>query len=138
MSDLKNHPILMKIRDNLRVTKVVCTRSVKGRGGDNYVGFSAAWDSIQDDAGGAASLMGTQSESETAISQSQIGMTLREAKLAALVLGMQADIAAHNHAAASGNIASGQRDQAIQAIKGNYSRLIVEALENGNGERNGG
>ena len=43
---------LEKIKRHVRITKVVCTRSVKGHSGDSYVGFSAAWDSIQDDAGG--------------------------------------------------------------------------------------
>jgi hypothetical protein len=134
MDTKKETLIFKRLREHLRVTKVVCTRSVKGRGGDTYVGFSAAWDSIQDDAGGAADLMSPQGDGDTRIAQAQIGMTLREAKLAALVLGLQADVAAHDHSAASGNISPEQRDSAVQAIKANYSHLIADLL----GETGGG
>jgi len=132
--DIKSDPLIQRLKERLRVTKVVCTRSVKGRSGDHYVGFSAAWDSTQDDAGGAADLMTPQGEGDMAIAQTQIGMTLKEAKVAAFVLGMQADIAAHDHSAAGGSISEEQRDQALRAIKTNYSRLIVDMLGDGGGQ----
>jgi len=112
------------VKNKLRITKVVCTRSVKGRGGDNYVGFSAAWDTIQNDAGGGGDLMVTEG-ADQAIADYQ-GMTIKEAKVAGLILGMQADIAAHQHAAAGGNITPDQCNGAIRVIKGNYSRLMAE------------
>ena len=126
--DIKDNPLFKRLKAHLRVTKVVCTRSVKGRGGDNFVGFSSVWDSIQDDAGGAVELLPTMGEGDVQIAQSQMGMTLREAKMASLLVGMQADIAAHDNAACSGNITSEYRDQAVRAIKGNYARLIVDLL----------
>jgi hypothetical protein len=112
---------------HLRVTKVVCTRSVKGRQGDNYVGFSAAWDSTQDDAGGAADLSGAQGEKDTRLAAKQ-GMTLGEARMAALVLGMQADLSAHDHAMAGCNLPPDQHSGATQAIKHNYMKLMADRL----------
>lgn len=136
---IRDNPMIRKIREHMRVTKIVCTRSVKGKFGDNYVGFSAAWDTIQDDSGGGGDMISASSEAEIRLSNSQIGMTLKEAKLAALILGMQADIAAHDHASASGNITQEQRNAAVQAIKANFSQLIVDSLGGGGGEvKNGG
>jgi len=125
---VRNHPLMKKIRNHLRVTKVVCTRSVKGQRGDNYVGFSSGWDTIQDDAGGGGDLISTQEEKETQRATSQAGMTLAEARMAALVLSMQVDISAHDHAYAGGNISAEYRTDAIRAIKSNYAKLIVEDL----------
>ena len=114
------------VKNKLRITKVVCTRSVKGRGGDHYVGFSASWDTIQNDAGGGGDLMVAQ-DSDQELADHQ-GMTIKEAKTAGFILGMQADIAAHQHAAAGGNISADQCNSAVKAIKGNYSRLLAETF----------
>ena len=38
-----------RIKANLRVTKVVATRSVKTARGDFFAGISAAWNTVQDD-----------------------------------------------------------------------------------------
>lgn len=123
------------VKNKLSITKVVCTRSVKGRAGDHYVGFSAAWDTIQNDAGGGGDLMVAQ-DSDQAAADHQ-GMSIKEAKIAGYILGMQADIAAHQHAAAGGNISSEQCNSAIRAIKGNYSRLMAEMFTEKNGGENG-
>ena len=120
---------VQKVTKNLRVTKVVCTRSVKGRQGDHYVGFSAAWDTVQDDAGGSADLVAEAEDTSK-------GMTLKESKLAALILAMQADVAAHNHAAAGGNMSEPELRNAVTGIKSGYNQLILEALF-GNGNGNG-
>lgn len=128
--------IIRSVRSKMKVTKVVCTRSVKGKYGDNYVGFSAAWDTIQDDAGGAADMISSQDDQEIKESAAAQGMTLKEARFAGLILAMQTDIAAHDHAMASSNITPKQREGAIQAIKANYGKLMVDML--GNGEKNGG
>jgi len=83
---------LKPIKDRLRITKVVCTRSVKGKNGDVYVGFSASWDTIQDDAGGAADLISAQ-DGDVARGNHTSGMTLKESKAAALLVAMNAEIA---------------------------------------------
>jgi len=122
---------LDKVKKHVRITKVVCTRSVKGRGGDNYVGFSAAWDTIQDDSGGGADLNSAQDGDVEQANHS--GMTLKEGRIAAHVVAMQADLAAHEHATAGGNLSSEQLDNARRAIKANYTKLMIETLRNGNG-----
>jgi len=127
--------VVEKVKKHLKVTKVVCTRSVKGRGGDSYVGFSAAWDTTQDDAGGGADQISAHTDADEKMAASQ-GLSLKESRIASLILGMQADIAAHDHAMAGGNLSMGQRDEAVKAIKHNYSRLMVDAM-NGNGNGNG-
>jgi len=128
---------VMNVKKHLRITKVVCTRSVKGKYGDSYVGYSAAWDTIQDDAGGSADLATVQDNDQDLANHG--GMTLKESKVASLLLGMQADVAAHDHAVAGGNISQTQHTESIKAIKHNYSRLIADLLggdEPGNGGGN--
>ena len=125
------HAALRSVKRKLRVTKVVCTRSVKSRGGDHYVGFSAGWDTVQDDAGGAADLAAAQDDEAQAVHDS--GMTLREARLAAHVLGMQADIAAHDAAFAGGAITEEAHHRASRAIKANYSQLMTELFTKSEG-----
>lgn len=124
---------IRRVKDKIRITKVVATRSVKGRAGDHYVGFSAAWDTIQDDAGGGAELV-TAQENDQALAFDQ-GMTIKEAKLAGYILAMQADISAHQHAAAGGNISPDQCNAAIKAIKNNYSRLMADMFSHEHEEK---
>lgn len=112
--------LLKGIKNKMRITKVVCTRSVKGKYGDTYVGFSAAWDTVQDDAGGGTDLISDEGTSS--------GMTMKEARLASLLLAMQADIAATDHAMASGNITVEQREMAVKAAKHNYGKLLTAEL----------
>lgn len=111
--------LLRKVRDNIRVTKVVATRSVKGARGDSYAGFSAAWDTIQED--GGHDLIHTGDASGP-------GMTLKEARIAHYMVAMQADIAAYEAALAGGNLPVRTCQDAIQAVKANYGKLIQRAL----------
>ena len=111
------------VRDKLRITKVVATRSVKGRSGDTFVGFSAAWDSVQED--GGQGLDGAMEDDEVA---SQ-GMTLKESKIAAHMLGMQADITAFEHAAAGSICRKPESDRAVEAIKHNYGQLMAAVFQ---------
>lgn len=115
---------ITKVKTNLTVTKVVCTRSVKGKMGDSYVGFSAAWRSTQEDGGQGLMATGSEGDEATALG----GMSLKEATVAACLVAREADIAAHNHALAGGNIGAGYHATAIKAITHNYNRLILEAL----------
>lgn len=122
---------MKRLKPFVKVTKVVCTRSVKGQRGDSYVGFSAAWDTIQDDAGGGADL--TQDTDGTTQ-----GLGLKDARLASLMLGMQVDIAAHAQAMAGGNLDFKQYEEAVKAIKHNYTKLMADLIRSGNGNGNGG
>lgn len=123
---------LRRIRAGLRITKITCTRSVKGRNGDSFVGFSAAWQSVQDDHGGmGADLMPDQEEEEAMTGQ---GISLSDAKIARLMLSMECDLAALESAAANGSISSEYFRDSVRGIKDNYNRLVMRALgETGNG-----
>lgn len=108
------------MKKRLRVTKVVCTRSVKGKHGDTFVGFSASWDSVQEDGG--------QGLEDVMSDESQSGMTLDEARLAAYILGAKVDVAAFEQAAANCTIRKREADEAVRVVKHNYSKLVQELL----------
>jgi len=114
--------LLNEIKNKMRVTKVVCTRSVKGQRGDSFAGFSAAWNTVQDD--------GTHGLEDVGEDQAPMqAMTIKEAKIAGYLLAMQSDISAHQHAWAGGSIPKSAMDDAIRNIRINYLHLITEAAE---------
>ncbi len=120
-----------KIRDGIRITKVVATRAVKTKNGDFFVGWSAAWDTIQEDAGGmGADLIDALDDGE-ALDASKRGMTLADARIADLILGMQVDLQGLDHALAGSGITEAEHKQASTAVKRNYGQLIANALSNG-------
>lgn len=122
--DLKD--VLQRVKQKLRVTKVVATRAVKSRSGDTFAGFSAAWESVQDDGGGpGADLIDGGINTSESMSQ---GMTFAEARLAHYLLAMQTDIAATEAAMASGNITSDRCDELVRMYKNNYAKLIRHAM----------
>jgi hypothetical protein len=141
MTTSENPPVLSKedkekikaLSRRIKVTKTVATRSVKGKSGDNFVGFAAAWDTVQEDAGHGLVHTGEPEESPLIP-----GMTLKEARLSALILGMQADLAAHDHAMAGGNISSEHREVAVRGIKHNYAALMADILHAGEPDDEGG
>jgi len=114
--------LVARVKDKLRVTKVVCTRSVKGQRGDSFAGFSAAWNTVQDD--GA---QGMEDLTDDAVPPQ--AMTLKEAKVAGYLLAMQSDIAAYQHAWAGGSIPKQQMDDAIRTLRANYTQLVMDACE---------
>lgn len=117
---------LRKIRGNIRITKISCTRSVKGRGGDSFVGFSAAFQSVQDDHGGmGADVMPDASEDAEMAEQ---GISLADAKIARLMLSLEVDLAALESAAANGSIDSDRFRDSVAGVKNNYNRLVMRAL----------
>jgi len=114
------------VRRGIRVTKITCTRSVKGRHGDAYVGFSAGWHTTQDDMGGATDAQ--ISSEETQPRDEERGLTLNEGKLAAYLVAMEVDLQAHDHAMAGSTIGESDRQTAHEAIRANYNRLVVEQM----------
>lgn len=115
------------LRNALKITKVVVTRSVKGQRGDSYTGFSASFDTIQDDAGGRGSDLISAQDGDLQASIKH-GLSLKDARLSALLLGMQVDIAAHAQAMGGGNITYDQYIEAVKAIKHNYTKLMADML----------
>ena len=108
---------------------MVATRSVKGQRGDTYVGFSAAWNTVQEDGGQDLLHAGEASDSAESLSS----ISLQEAIVATCLLGQSADLAAHRNAMAGGNISRQYFEDAMKGIKSNYSKLIVQALSESNG-----
>lgn len=102
---------MLRVKSRMRVTKIVATRSVKGRFGDTFLGFSAEWDSVQMDG-----TMGL----ETVGDESQGGLNAFESQKASLMLGLQVDRSAYLNAAASGNVTPEVADNAIKALTQNY------------------
>lgn len=134
MSNDEIRELVKRVKANLRITKVVATRSVKGRNGDTYVGFSAAWNTVQEDGGQGLLHTGEEQEDTSGMGV----MTMNEAIVASCLLAREADIAAHRNALAGGNISASHCNDAIAAIKSNYAKLIVQALGDANGHGNGG
>jgi len=117
--------LINRVKSKMRVTKVVATRAVKTRNGEFFAGFSAAWDSVQDDGGGHGADLDMVVDTEDVSSQ---GMTLRESRVAQNLLAMQADIGAYEAAFANGALSKQELEDAIQAVKHNYALLIKDAL----------
>jgi hypothetical protein len=126
MSNDELRALVQRVKAGLKITKVVATRSVKGRGGDTFAGFSAAWNSVQED--GGQGLVSSTDDSEE--SQTLTGMTMQEGIVASILVAREADIAAYRNAAAGGNISQSHADAAIAAIRSNYSKMLVQALGN--------
>lgn len=125
MTDQEMTEMLKRVQRNLRVTKVVATRSVKGRAGDQFAGFAASYNSVQDEPAGAGKdLISVVEDGDVASS----GMTLLEARVAYYLVAMQADIAAHEAALASGGISPQHCADAVKSIRANYGKLIRRAL----------
>jgi len=117
---------LRRIRSSLRITKITCTRSVKGRNGDSFVGFSAAWQSVQDDVSGPGADVNADAEDDAVYAQQ--GMTLKEAKLARYMLAMECDIAALESAVANGTITPQYFEDAVKGVRNNYNQLILRDM----------
>ncbi|OHD26962.1 MAG: hypothetical protein A2Y38_08070 [Spirochaetes bacterium GWB1_59_5] len=125
----KDKALLKAVQDKLRVTKVVCTRAIKTKNGDFFVGFSAAWDTVQEDAGGmGADMVDALGDGEAALAADTCGMTVREAKLAAYILGRMTDLQAQDNALAGGGISASEHAVAQTAVKRNYMKLMADAL----------
>jgi hypothetical protein len=130
---------LRKIRRGIRITKISCTRSVKGRNGDSFVGFSAAYQSVQDDhSGPGADVMNGPEDDKTYAEQ---GLTIKDAKLARFMLSMECDLAALESALANGSISPDYFEDAVRGVRHNYNQLVLREMgvvpDDGNGNSDG-
>ena len=121
--DLK--ALITRVKGNLRVTKVVATRSFKSKQGDFLARFGAGWNTVQDDAGGPGADMDLAMTTGDFVSS---GMTLKEAVVAHNVVAMQADIACFRAARANNAIDDNELDRAVKAVQNNYGTIIRAAL----------
>ena len=116
---------LKRVKEGLRITKVVATRSVKSPRGDHFVGFSAQFDTVQDDVSGpGADTVDVMDEDGTPLG----ALTLKEARTACALLQMQADIAAVEGAAAGGDISKEKRDVEVARIRRSFAGLVAEIV----------
>lgn len=111
--------LVARIAAKLRITKVVVTRSLKGHKGDTFLGFSAGWDTVQDDGGGFP---------QEGAAAPALAYTLKEASIAAIMLGRSVEVAAYRNARASNNLPSDYCQKAISAVSYNYGQLLAEVL----------
>lgn len=117
---------LRRIRKGIRITKISCTRSVKGRNGDSFVGFSAAYQSVQDDhSGPGADVMNESTDDKVYAEQ---GLTIKDAKLARYMLSMECDLAALESALANGSISPNYFEDAFKGIRNNYNQLVLREM----------
>ena len=123
--------LIASVKANLRITKVVATRSVKTRNGDYFAGFAAAWNTIQDDAGGPGADMDLVTSTDE---QAQSGMTVKEAITAHTLLALEADVTAYGHARANGVMSDSEYNDAITATKNNHAKILRDRLLTKNGE----
>lgn len=122
--------IVNEVKSRLSITKVVSTRAVKTQKGDFFVGFSASWDSVQDDAGGMGSDLDVMVETEEV---SKSGMTILEAQVAQQILNKEASIAAWRCALTEGAISEDFFDERVKQIKANTSAHISQILKSTRG-----
>lgn len=95
---------IKKIRDKMGITQITVSRIVKCRhGGDTFVSMTANFP--------------TDTESPESVS-------LKEAKIATHLLGLEVNMRAHEQACAGGMIHSDELETAIRHIKVNYAHLL--------------
>ena len=113
---------VQEIGRRLRITKVVASRSVKGRAGDHFAAFASRYNSVQEEpAGHIKDALEEGGEADQ-------GMTLEDARIAHYLISMQADIAAHEAAWAGGGITEAECLDQVRVIRANYGKLIRAAL----------
>lgn len=108
---------LKDLSQRLKVQKVVGSRTLKVNGGDYFASFAAVWNDGE----------------EVAVDDSGMPvpnglMSLREARVAHLLIAMHADIAAHDQALAGGSISEQFYRDAVSAIKSRFARRISRIM----------
>ena len=118
--------MVSRVRGNMKITKVVATRAVKTKRGDFFAGMSAAWNSVQDDVSG----MGADSElmmKDGDIASS--GMSVEDARVAHILLGMEASIAAWRAALTDGAISHNEFENRVATIKHNTAEHLQSFMD---------
>lgn len=128
-SDHEIRLALTQVRGKLRITKVVATRSVKTKSGDFFAGMSAAWDSVQDDAGGPGADLDLLT-STSAVASS--GMSLLDARLSSTLLAMEATTAAWRAALIEGAITDTEFETRTTRVRRRASDQISAILDKAN------
>lgn len=120
--------LIARVESKLRLTKIVCTRSVNGANGATFVGFSAAYLSTQEDIGMGTDLSTVMDDAEVNLQGLQ-AMTLEEARVSELLLGRHVAQAAFGQAYATGGISESRYVDEIKGLQSKYSQALSGALE---------
>jgi hypothetical protein len=112
--------VVSQVRDRMRVTKIVATRSIKSKNGDFFIAMSSAFDSVQEDT--------SESDIVSDADVAKSGVTLDEAKVAHLILAHQVNVAAHDAAHAGGGISLKFRDDSVAALSKNFQVRLAETV----------
>jgi hypothetical protein len=110
------------LRKKLAITKITVTRSIKSPRGDVFVGFSSAFDTVQDD------ISGPGSDSELLVSDSEVkqsALTLDEARMSHLVLSLEVNLAAAKTAFAEGFLSQDEYNNQIKSIRRRHTMMMV-------------
>lgn len=103
MSALKAQ--LSEVKGRMTITQITASRVIKTRGGDVFLSMSA-------------NLPKTEGGDE--------GVDLKASRLASHILGLELSILAHEQACANGLITGSELEMAVKAVKGNYTKLLVD------------
>lgn len=104
MEDFKAR--LSEVKEKMKVTQITASRVIKTRQGDVFLSMSSNIPNKEED-------------------QEQ-GISLKDARLASHILGLELSILAHEQACANGLISGNELEVATKAIKGNYTKLLVD------------
>lgn len=99
-----------EIQASLRITKIVTTRSLKTREGDTYTGFTAHWDTVQDD--------------DPSGDIPSKPLTIEEARIAHLLLAKETDVASYTSAIANGSVGLEEGQKAISMLNQRYEHIL--------------
>ena len=118
--------VVSRVRGQMRITKVVATRAVKTKRGDFFAGMSAAWDSVQDDVSGPGADTDLMVDTADTVSS---GMSVEDARIAHLLLGMEASIGAWRAALTDGAISHSEFENRVATIKHNTAEHLQSLTE---------
>lgn len=92
---------LTSIRSRMSFQQVVVSRVIKTRGGDVFLSMTS---NLSPDENGEC--------------------TIKDARLAALLLGLEVSLSAHEQATANGLMSPDDLDNAVSHLKSNYTHLL--------------
>lgn len=113
---------IQRVKDRFRVTRVICTRSATSEAGEVYVGLEGGLSDAWGGPAGAPWAPPEAAEPEGAASP----MDLKEARVAALVLGMQVDVLVAQRSWAGSGGSAQELSQQIAQIEADYASLILD------------
>lgn len=121
----KMNPV-RRVAQNLRITKVVVTRSLSTPSGSFFVAFSAASSSTQCDFGGeGADALPTKEEDDAYASQ---GLTLAEADIARTILARNVELAVLSDARLAGAITEEMFADSVVGVKNSFNAALARMM----------